>query len=195
MNTLYPVELLQALALGDGSRVVVRPIRPEDRQIEREFVQALSNESKYFRFMSALRELSESMLDRLTQIDYDREMALIAVVCENGRETEIGVARYIVNADAISCEFAVAVADAWQHRGVGSILIRSLVEAARRRGLQVMEGIVVAGNYKMLGLMNALGFSIHTEAGDASVRRVSKRLDASPGVPSRESGSAAADVN
>ena len=180
MATSYPAELVQALTLRDGTRVVVRPIRPEDRQIEREFVQKLSDESRYFRFMSALRELNEAMLSRFTQIDYDREMALIAVICENGLETEIGVARYIVNADGVSCEFAVAVADAWQHRGVGSKLILNLVEVARARKLQVMEGIVMAGNHKMLGLMSALGFSIRPEPGDAAVKHVAKQLGASP---------------
>jgi acetyltransferase len=195
MATSYPAELVQALTFRDGTRVIVRPIRPEDRQIEREFVLKLSDESRYFRFMSALRELNEAMLSRFTQIDYDREMALIAVICENGLETEIGVARYIINADGVSCEFAVAVADAWQHRGVGSKLILNLVEVARARKLQVMEGIVMAGNHKMLGLMSALGFSIRPEPGDAAVKHVAKQLGASPTALPRASASVDADVN
>jgi acetyltransferase len=173
----YPSELARNLTLRDGTRVVVRPIRPEDRQIEREFVQQLSNESKYFRFMSGLRELSDAMLNRFTQIDYDRELALIAIVCENAKETEIGVARYVVNPDNASCEFAVAVADAWQNRGVGTALILGLVAAARARGLLTMEGIVVARNSRMIELMHALGFSVRAEPGDASIRHVTKQLD------------------
>jgi acetyltransferase len=191
----YPAELVRHLTLRDGARVVLRPIRPEDRQIEKEFVHNLSDQSKYFRFMSALRELNEAMLNRFTQIDYDREMALIAVVCENGLETEIGVARYIVSADGSSCEFALAVADAWQHRGVGSILLRSLIDAARARGLKVMEGMVMAENHKMLALMAAFGFGIRAEPGNASVKLVSKQLDAPAHASSHVSGSAAADVN
>ena len=89
--------------------------------------------------MNALRELNDAMLHRFTQIDYDREMALIAVVCENALETEIGVTRYIVSARGKSCEFALAVADAWQHRGVGSILLCNLIDAARARGLKTMK--------------------------------------------------------
>jgi acetyltransferase len=173
----YPSELVRSLTLRDGTRVVARPIRPEDRQIEKEFVQRLSSEAKYFRFMSALGELSEAMLSRFIRIDYDREMALIAVVCENEKETEIGVARYVVNADNTSCEFAVAVADAWQNRGVGTALLLALAAAARARGLLTMEGIVMARNSRMLGLMSALGFSIGAEPGDASIRHVTKRLD------------------
>src|SRR5579859_2000867 len=174
----YPSELVRTLTLRDGARVVVRPIRPEDRQIEKEFVQQLSSESKYFRFMSGLRELSEAMLNRFTQIDYDREMALIAIVSE--KENEIGVARYVVEADNTSCEFAVAIADAWQNRGVGTALVLGLIAAARARGLLTMEGIVVAQNSRMLGLMSALGFSIRGEPGDASIRRVSKQLQMAP---------------
>ena len=191
----YPSELVQHLALRDGTQMVVRPIRPEDRQIEREFVRKLSDESKYFRFMSAMRELTETMLNRFTQIDYDREMALIAVVCENGRETEIGVARYVVNADNASCEFAVAVADAWQHRGVATALLLGLVAAASKRGLRIMEGIVMARNDKMLGLMHALGFSIQAEPGDASVKHVTRHLDVAQGASTRTADSVAADVN
>jgi acetyltransferase len=191
----YPSELVRTLILRDGTRVVVRPIRPEDRQIEREFVQQLSSESKYFRFMSGLRELSEAMLNRFTQIDYDREMALIAIVCENEKETEIGVARYVVNTDNTSCEFAVAVADAWQNRGVGTALILGLAAAARARGLLTMEGIVVARNSRMLGLMNALGFSIRAEAGDASIRHVAKQLEMPSAASARTSNVTAPDVN
>jgi len=195
MANPYPAELVRRLSLRDGARVTLRPIRPEDRQIEKEFVHNLSDQSKYFRFMSAFRELNDAMLNRFTQIDYDREMALIAVVCENKLETEIGVARYIVSTEGSSCEFALAVADAWQHRGVGSILLRSLIEAARARGLKVMEGMVMAENHKMLALMAAFGFDIRSEPGNASVKLVSKNLDAPAHGSARVSGSAAADVN
>ena len=191
----YPAELVRHLNLRDGTRVILRPIRPEDRQIEKEFVQKLSDESKYFRFMSALRELSDAMLNHFTQIDYDREMALIAVVCENALETEIGVARYIVNARGTSCEFALAVADAWQQRGVGSVLLCNLIDAARARGLQTMEGMVMAGNNKMLGLMSALGFGIRSEPGNSSIKLVTKELDASGNASVGMSDSSAADVN
>lgn len=191
----YPSELARQFTLRDGARVIVRPIRPSDRQIEKEFVQKLSNESKYFRFMGALRELDESMLNRFTQIDYDKEMALIAVSCENGQETEVGVARYVINPDGTSCEFAIAVADAWQQRGLGSILMRALVNAASARGLQAMEGIVMSANHGMLGFMNALGFSIEPVPGDPATRHVVKELTGFPPGAPPSSGFSAADVN
>ncbi len=145
--------------------------------------------------MGALRELDESMLNRFTQIDYDKEMALIAIICENGQETEVGVARYVVNPDGTSCEFAIAVADAWQQRGLGSILILALVKTARTRGLQSMEGIVMSANHRMLGLMNALGFSIAPVPGDPTTRHLVKNLTGSSPRSPPSSGFSAADVN
>ena len=172
----YPVELVQRWTLHDGTRVVIRPIRPEDRQIEQDFVHNLSDESRYFRFFNAVRDLSESALTRFTQVDYDRDMALIAVISENGRETQIGVARYSINPDGRSCEFAIAVADAWQRKGIGSRLLHSLMDAASKRGLETMEGWVLSGNARMLALMNGLGFTIDASAGDPSLRHVVKNL-------------------
>ncbi len=172
----YPVELVQSWTLRDGTRIVIRPIRPEDRQIEKDFVRHLSDESRYFRFFNAVRDLSETALTRFTQVDYDREMALIAVISENGRETEIGVARYSINPDGRSCEFAIAVADAWQRKGIGSKLMHSLMDAARSRGLQSMEGWVLSGNARMLALMDGLGFAIDANAGDSSLRHMVKNL-------------------
>ena len=172
----YPVELVQSSTLRDGTRVVIRPIRPEDRQIESDFVRNLSDESRYFRFFNAVRDLSETALTRFTQVDYKSEMALIALIRENGRETEIGVARYVVNPDGWGCEFAIVVADAWQRKGIGSKLMHSLMDIARSRGLETMEGWVLAGNTRMLALMAGLGFTIDASAGDPSLRHVVKNL-------------------
>ena len=172
----YPAELVQGWTLRDGTHVAIRPIRPEDRQIEKDFVRSLSDESRYFRFFNAIRELSEAALTRFTQIDFDKEMALIAVIRENRRETEIGVARYSTNPDGRSCEFAIAIADAWQRKGIGSKLMRSLMDAARSRGLETMEGLVLSGNSRMLALMNDLGFAIDATAGDPTLRHGVKNL-------------------
>lgn len=176
----YPLDLVSQMTLSDGTRIVIRPIRPEDRQIEKDFVYNLSDESRYFRFLNAIRELNDRMLTRFTQIDYDNEMALIAVVLEGVREVEIGVARYIVNPDGRSCEFAIVIADAWQHKGLGTQLMKNLIEAARKRGLEVIEGFVLSSNQKMLAMMSALGFGTEPAAGDPTLRRVFKRLDPQP---------------
>ena len=176
MATAYPSELIWRWVLADGTRILIRPIRPEDRQIEQEFVRNLSSESRYFRFMSAVNELSEGMLNRFTRIDYARELALIAVVSEDPHEKEIAVCRYVTNPDGRSCEFAIVVADAWQHRRIGRTLMICLMSAAHSHGLQVMEGFVLSSNHKMLGLMHALGFTVGPAESDPTMKHVSRNL-------------------
>jgi acetyltransferase len=127
--------------------------------------------------MGTLRELTPQMLVRLTQIDYDREMALIAVAAdEGGRETEVGVVRYVTNPDGMSCEFAIVVADGWQRRGLGRRLLEHLIEIARARGLASMSGEIHMDNQPMLGLVADLGFALGEVPGDRSVRRVALDL-------------------
>lgn len=173
----YPAHLVKQVQLSDGVNLTIRPIRPEDAEIEQEFVRRLSPQSRYFRFMQAVSELTQSMLIRFTQIDYDREMALIAVEeDEQGRETQVAVARYTVNPDQDSCEFALTVADEWQGRGIGSQLLRELMDVARSRGLSLIEGEVLAENRNMLSLMERLDFSIRIDPEDNSLRLVRKRL-------------------
>ena len=172
----YPSHLATDWQLPDGSSIVIRPIRPEDADIEQAFVRQLSREAKYSRFMQAIDELSLQMLARFTQIDYDREMALIAVVEVEGKETEIGVARYITNPDGKSCEFAVVVADAWQQRGIAHRLMERLMETARSHSLALVEGDVLTSNHTMLQLATKLGFSIEISPDDPHIKHIRRRL-------------------
>ncbi len=175
----YPADLVKQVQLPDGVDLTIRPIRPEDADIEREFVRRLSPQSRYFRFMQAVSELSQKMLVRFTQIDYDREMALIAVIeseQEPEGELQVGVARYTVNPDQFSCEFALTVADEWQGRGIGWKLMNELMEVARLRGLRRIEGEVLGENRNMLSLMERLDFSVRNHEEDNALRCVSRRL-------------------
>ena len=175
----YPADLTSVLHLADGSRVTLRPIRPEDADMEQEFVRNLSQNSRYFRFMNAVRELSPAMLARFTQIDYDREMAFVAVREEGGREIEIGVARYVTNPDERTCEFAIVLAEVWQGRGLGRRMLERLIEVARTRGLKAMVGQVLAENQPMLALSRKLGFEVSGHPDDGALKRVTLVLDAS----------------
>ncbi len=170
----YPTYLVSRQTLPDGTSPIIRPIRPEDAEIELAFVRGLSEESRNFRFFGAVHELSPEQLARFTQIDYDREMALIAVVEDDHGETEIGVARYVVNPDWRSCEFALTVADAWQHKGIGHRLMEALIDVARTKGLKSMEGDVLANNLNMLELVAGLGFSVAAREEDPAVKHVVK---------------------
>ncbi|OOG28763.1 GNAT family N-acetyltransferase [Thioalkalivibrio denitrificans] len=173
----YPSSLVSRWHLADGTPLTIRPIRPEDARIEQSFVRGLSEQSRYFRFMQAMHELTPEMLVRFTQIDYDREMALIAVMeDERGGELQVAVARYTANPDRRSCEFALVVADDWQGRGIGTHLMQALMQVARSRGLTLMEGEVLAGNSGMLGLARSLGFSTRTLPGATDVVWVGKQL-------------------
>ncbi len=181
----YPVHLVQEWQMNDGQVVTIRPIRPEDADMEQEFVKAMSDESRYYRFMDTLRELTQTMLVRFTQIDYDREMALVATVALEVEdnvdgieppEKQIGVARYVVNPDGESVEFALAVGDDWQKCGVGRKLMTALIECARMKGYRAVVGDVLSTNAKMFRLMTSLGFTIHPHPDDTAVKRVVKPL-------------------
>ena len=148
----------------------------EDAEIEDTFVTNLSPESKYFRFMRALQKLTPEMLVRFTQIDYDREMAFIATTESQGKEEEIAVGRYVTNPDGKSCEFALVVGDAWRRKGIGTRIMMGLMDVAKNRGLDSMEGEILSENTNMLSLMKSLGFSIRPCEDDPTVREAAKRL-------------------
>jgi len=168
----YPAELADELTLKDGSRVRVRPIRPEDAELELRFFRRLSERSRYHRFMQHLPELPPRMLARFTQLDYDRELALVALDPESGEFIAVG--RYAPNADGTSAEFALTVADEWQGKGVGSALLKRLCQAARDAGYRALYGYILAGNREMLELAHRLGFTEVSRDGTevAVVRRL-----------------------
>ena len=128
----------------------------------------LSAETRYLRFMSTIKELPPQLLARLTQIDYDREMALVAI-SEGETEEQLGVCRYVVNPDGETCEFAIVIADAWQRQGLARIMMNLLIEAARERGLKVMQGVFLANNERMLRFVQSLGFHINRDPEDSSL--------------------------
>ncbi len=172
----YPTQLVRKIQLNDGTDIIVRPIRPEDAESEAKFVRGLSDQAKYFRFMNTFHELSQDMLVRFTQIDYHNEMALIAVTFNGTEGEQIGVARYMTNVDKTSCEFALVVSDQWQSKGIAHHLMRNLMEVARDRDLDVMEGQVLSNNTRMLDLMRSLNFVISNDPEDERIKRVAARL-------------------
>jgi GNAT superfamily N-acetyltransferase len=155
--------------LRDGRRVRLRAIRADDRDEVRQAFDRLSGESRYMRFMAHMKELSPQTLERTVN---PQEKCGLGLVAEVGAPDGIDIvagARYFVEADGETCEFAVTVADDWQRVGLASRLICELIEAARTRGLKHMEGYVLAGNTGMLNLARRLGFSVKTDPHDATV--------------------------
>lgn len=175
----YPRRLVQAKTFKDGKPWLLRPIRPEDAEPLQEFVRGLSDESRYMRFVSMMRELTPRMLERYTRIDYDRELALVATVevpnaehRGHPREQIIGFAHYLRNADGRGAEYALVIGDAWQRRGLGAQLMGGLIEAAQDQGLTYIDGVVLATNRPMLSLMTHLGFRNDYDEEDPTMRRV-----------------------
>jgi len=181
----YPSHHEQVWPLPGGGEYTVRPIHPDDASMLQEFVRSLSPESRYFRFVSSMQELPATMLARFTLIDYDREMALVAVCREqrvgaDGVATEVarivGVSRYITNPDRASCEFSLVVADDFKGKGLGSRLMLSIMDFAREKGLTEIEGLVLANNPTMLKLMRGLGFHVKAFPEDADFKLVTQLL-------------------
>ena len=174
----YPRQWVQRLPLPDGQEGVLRPIRPDDAQALQDFTRLLSAQARYMRFVSMMRELTPRMLARYTQVDYHRELALVATIesldhdHQDRPQTIIGLAHYLLNPDGLGAEYALVIADAWQARGLGRRLMTSLIEAARQQGLAYIEGLVLANNRPMLSLMVGLGMVNDPDPDDPGMRRV-----------------------
>jgi acetyltransferase len=172
----YPEHLVEHGHLSDGTALTIRPIRADDARDESDFVRRLSPRSRRLRFMGAMKELTPEMLARFTQIDYGREMALVAVIGEGDQRRQVGVARYYLNGDGTSCEFALVVSDEVQGRGIGTRLMKALLDVAEASGLETMEGEVLAENEPMLQLVAELGFQISPHAEAEDIRKVTYSL-------------------
>ncbi len=187
----YPTGLEREWPLrSDGTQAssgvyTIRPIHPDDAEMLQALVRGLSNESRYFRFASVMPELSKRMLARFTLIDYDREMALVAVVRERAADAEpgeegleriVGVSRIVTNPDGASCEFSLVVADDFKGRGLGSRLMQSIMDVARNKGLSEIVGLILTNNSSMLKLMGSLGFRVGPFAEDPDFRIATRAL-------------------
>ncbi|MCR5865096.1 bifunctional acetate--CoA ligase family protein/GNAT family N-acetyltransferase [Aquincola sp. J276] len=181
----YPARYEQVWPMRGGGEYTVRPIHPNDAQMLQDLVQSLSPESRYFRFVSSMTQLPPPMLARFTLIDYDREMALVAVHKQREAATDgtiveteriIGVSRYVTNPDQSSCEFSLVVADAYAGKGIGSRLMECIMDVAREKGLSEIEGLVLTNNPGMLKLMRGLGFEVKPFAEDPDFKLVTHAL-------------------
>jgi acetyltransferase len=172
--------LLEKLASGFqpviGHAISIRALRPDDFEIEGEFIRGLSVETRNRRLLGGARPVTDAYVARLTRLDYPRELALAAVVMLDARETLIGVARYALETGGAGCEFAIVVADSWQGRGIGTHLVERLIEAARAHAIASMSGYILATNGAALGFARKLGFRVQRVAGDATVLAVVREL-------------------
>jgi acetyltransferase len=157
----------------DGTAYHIRPITPADADREREFIVGLSPASRHARFMHAMREPSADLVHRLVDLDGVRNRALVAVIGRGDQERIIGVARYSADDTGPDCEFAVAVADDWQCRGIGTTLSERLFADAARTGFRAIYGTMLPDNARMLQLAEHLGLTVEPrDRGQSTVRAV-----------------------
>ncbi len=168
----YPRGLESMAALRDGTRVALRPILPEDEPLLHDLAAHMTPEDLRLRFFVPVHGLSHELAARLTQIDYDREMALVAM--HDG--TVLGIARYFADPDRLTAEFAVAVRSDWHGRGVGYLLLNRLIEIAAAAGIGELIGEVLRENRTMLAMCRELGFHLVADSADPSLVRAVRRL-------------------
>jgi acetyltransferase len=167
----------------DGAMYLLRPIRPDDAERERQFICSLSPESRYRRLMYSVREPSAAFVEQMVTVDYRRTMAFVAAVGEEDEEIIIGVARYADTADGSRCEFAIAIADAWQSRGVGTAIARRLLDYAREQGVLNLSASILTTNSRMLDFARWLGFTISTMPDESTLIDASLALGPTSGRP------------
>ncbi|MEJ6114174.1 bifunctional acetate--CoA ligase family protein/GNAT family N-acetyltransferase [Aeromonas salmonicida] len=166
----YPTELEEGAWLKDQSHVLLRPIRPEDEPAHKQFVLKVSDEDRYKRFFADVGELGHEELARMTQIDYDREMAFVAVGQDGAFSQQIlGVARAISNPDQSDAEFAILVRSDLKGLGLGKLMMEKIVRYARERGIGQLSGMTMPSNRGMINLAKRLGFKIDIQLEDGVV--------------------------
>ena len=150
----------------------MREVRADDAERMQAALRAMSAESRYSRFMSAMRELSPTMLEKATRPDTERELQLVAVAGEGAEQKIVGGARYAAAPGSRDCEFALALIDDWQGQGLARQLLETLMRVARARGFERMEGYILPSNAPMLGLAKRLGFARVENTEDPGVQTV-----------------------
>ncbi len=160
--TPYPSHFTRTMQLGDGTRVVLKPIRPEDESMGREMLTALSEETLRTRFFGVPR-IDHDLLVRFCDIDYEREIAINAQIEKDGKKMMIGGFRLIAEPDPATAQFAVLVRDEYQEMGIGRQLMNIMIDVARERGLKEIFGLILSENKRMLALCRGLGFTTKRE--------------------------------
>jgi acetyltransferase len=156
----YPSGYIKRATLKSGKIITLRPIRPEDEPMEAEMFTHFSEETQRFRFFTRIKDISHQLLIRYTQIDYDREIAIIAEDEVDNRHIMMGVARLIADPYMDTAEFAIVVADPWQQQGLGTLMMDYILEIAKERNIRKVYAYVLPDNVKMLSMMKERQFEI-----------------------------------
>ncbi len=165
LDAPYPSEYEKEVFARDRSPLLIRPIKPEDAPIFKEFFHCLSQETVYLRFLRYLKSLSEEWLNRLTRIDYSHNVAMVAVEDSDSGERILGACHILRQPGSFKAEVGVVVGDAWQGRGIGTLLLGQSIDVAKHLGIRTLWALVATQNRNVLSLARKFGFSVgwHTE--------------------------------
>jgi len=167
IKTLYPEELEDSGVAKDGTRLFFRPIKPTDEPKMRELFYSFSKETVYYRFFSYLKAMPHERLKTFVNVDYDQEMAVVAIVRSGGEEELVGTAGYTVDQATGMAEYAISVADGWQNRGLGSALLEYLVKVAKIKGVKGFVGYVLDSNTRAYRLLHKMGYKVESKWEDS----------------------------
>jgi acetyltransferase len=159
----YPAELERVWQPSGSAPLLLRPLRADDLDRERAFIEGLSAQTLYLRLQYSANSASERDLARLLDLDYYDRFAIAAIATEADEERIVGVSRYARIDASRRAECAIVVADAWQGRGLGSELMRALVTAAAERGIDCLEGTTLAENGRIAEWARRFGFAVRTQ--------------------------------
>src|SRR5215831_12315633 len=168
----------EQLHLADGSKVIVRAVRSEDGPMLQAFVRRLSARSRYLRFFAGVAELSAAQVDRFLRLDPNRGLAVVAISSQEP-EAIVAEARCVLDRDGRSAEFAIAVADEFQRRRLGTQLLRKLLAYASAKGVRRFFGEILAENHGMQALVRRLGFQLRSNPADATTL-IAQRVPIAP---------------
>jgi acetyltransferase len=177
-HSTYPAEYIEEVTLKDGARVTIRPIRPDDAPLLQEGFKRLSPESIYLRFLEAYNEMTDEQAQEYATVDYQKRMALVGAVQEDGEERLVVVARYaLIEKEPGAAEAAIVVRDDYQRRGLGTIAMERLARYARDHGVDYFYGTILMSNFKILHFIERSGLPFDRKMLEPGTWEVRVRFD------------------
>ena len=178
MHSQYPAQYQKTVTLADGTEIFLRPIKETDDSLLLELFNSLSRETVHLRFFSTLKYMPKEQLEKLTHIDYDKQMAIVALLQTDGRERMVAVGRYNLMGDEPgAAEFAIVVQDALQGRGIGSTVLYHLAHVAKLQNVRVIVGYIMNENRRMFGALKKSRLTMSQKFWDRGITRVDIPID------------------
>ncbi|MBI4832021.1 MAG: GNAT family N-acetyltransferase [Candidatus Lindowbacteria bacterium] len=178
MQSEYPDQYKKAIVLSDETHIHLRPIKPTDDDLIVELFNSFSKETIYFRFFSTLKYMPKEQLEQLTHVDYEKQMAIVALVKESGRERIVAVGRYTLEEkEPGAAEFAIVVQDAYQGRGIGTEVLRHLAHVAKLQGVHSIIAYIMDENARMFAVLKRSGLKMSRKFWDRGITRVDIPID------------------